>query len=46
MEVSKEKSKTMENNDNENTLIYMNGTLFQDSNTFKYLGATLKSDGI
>ena len=42
MEVSKEKSKTMVND--ENASISMDGTLREDLNTFKYLGATLKSD--
>ena len=45
MEVSKEKSKTMVNNENENASISMDGTLLEDVNPFKYLGATLKSDG-
>ena len=45
MEVSKEKSKTMVNNKNENASIFMDGMLLEEVNPFKYLGATLKSDG-
>ena len=34
-----------DNNENENASISMDGTLLKDVNTFKYIGATLKSDG-
>ena len=45
MEVSKEKSKKIVNNENDKSSIVMDGTLLEDVYTFKYLGATLKSDG-
>ena len=45
MKVSKEKSKTMSNNENENASIFMDETLLDDVNILKYLGATLKSEG-
>ena len=45
MEVSKEKSKKMVNNENENASIFVDGTLLEDINTFKYIGSTLTSDG-
>ena len=45
MEVSKEKSKSMVNNENENVSISMNVTLLENVNTFKYIVVTLKSDG-
>ena len=45
MEASKEKSKTMVNNENENASIFMDGTLLEDVNIINYLGATLKFDG-
>ena len=33
----------MVTNETENTSIFMDGTLLEDVNTFKYIGATLKS---
>ena len=47
MEISQEKSKTMVNSKNNDKCakIYMDGILLEDVKIFKYLGATLKSDG-
>ena len=45
MEISQEKSKTMVNSKNKCAKIYMDGILLEDVKIFKYLGATLKSDG-
>ena len=47
MEISQEKSKTMVNSKNNDKCakIYMDGILLEDVQIFKYLGATLKSDG-
>ena len=44
MEVSKEYIKTMVNNETENALLFMDDTLHEDVNTFKYLNATLTPD--
>ena len=47
MEIRQEKSKTMVNSKNNDKCakIYMDGILLEDVKIFKYLGATLKSDG-
>ena len=47
MEISQEKNKTMVNSKNNDKCakIYMDGILLEDVKIFKYLGATLKSDG-
>ena len=47
MEISQEKNKSMVNSKNNDKCakIYMVGILLEDVKIFKYLGATLKSDG-